>query len=85
VLSLFFIGGLKVIMPELPLAAVDRLIRKSGAGRVSEDAVAALTEILEEDAINLAKVAAKFAEHAKRKTVTAEDVKLAHKQKGNNS
>ncbi len=68
-------------MPELPLAAVDRLIRKSGAGRVSEDAVAALTEILEEDAINLAK----FAEHAKRKTVTAEDVKLAHKQKGNNS
>ena len=42
-------------MGELPLAAVDRIIRKAGGGRVSEGAAGALSEILEEKGIKIAR------------------------------
>ena len=63
----------------LPLAAVDRLIRKAGAGRVSEDASVALGEVLEERGIEVSQKANEFAKHANRKTVTAADIRLAIK------
>ena len=64
----------------LPLAAVDRLIRKGGAGRVSEDAVVALTEVLEEHGIKISQQATEFAKHANRKTVVGAHIRLALKQ-----
>lgn len=67
-------------MVELPVAAVDRVIRKSGAKRVSEGAAVALAEVLEERAIAIANEASKLAEHAGRRTVRDVDIRLAAKR-----
>ncbi|HLC46080.1 MAG TPA: histone family protein [archaeon] len=64
---------------DLPIAALDRLLRRGGAERVSEEAAKALGEVLEEQAKGIGAKASELAKHAKRKTVTAEDVRLAAK------
>ncbi len=66
-------------MAVMPLASVDKLIRKGGAERVSEDAARLLGEHLEALATEIAREAISLAEHAKRKTVKAEDIRLACK------
>jgi histone H3/H4 len=64
----------------LPLASVDKLIRKAGAHRVSEGAAKELGARLEETAVEVAREAITLANHAGRKTVKAEDIKLAQKR-----
>ena len=66
-------------MAEIPKAPIARIIKESGAERVSEDAKAALAEYLEEVARDVAKEANNVAKIAKRKTVKADDIKLAIK------
>jgi histone H3/H4 len=61
----------------IPFAPIERLIRTAGAHRVSESAGVTLTEILEEYGLEISREAIKLAEHAGRKTVKAEDIKLA--------
>jgi len=63
-----------------PLTPIERLIKKGGAERVSASATRTLREILEDVALSIANIARDLAEHAGRKTVTAEDIKLAYKQ-----
>ena len=67
------------IMSEIPKAPIARIIKESGAERVSEDAKAELAAYLEEVARDVAKEANNVAKIAKRKTVKADDIKLAIK------
>ena len=63
----------------LPRAAMETLLKKAGADRVSEDAKDALKDILEHEAERIAKEAITYALHAGRKTVKGSDVRLAKK------
>lgn len=66
-------------MAELSIAACERLLKKAGGSRVSKEAAEELAGVLEELAVEIGKHAADLASHAKRKTIKAEDVKLASK------
>ncbi len=68
-----------MVKKNIPLAAMERLLKQAGAGRVSEDAKDALRDVLEDIALEISESAVKLAQHAGRKTVKAEDVKLASK------
>ncbi|MDP2666082.1 MAG: NFYB/HAP3 family transcription factor subunit [Candidatus Diapherotrites archaeon] len=67
-------------MTELPLAAVDRIIRKATGIRVSEEAAKVLAEHMEDSGMHLSREAAVFAKHAGRKTITGADIRLAIKK-----
>ena len=66
-------------MTDLPLATLERIIKKAGAERVSEDAKRKMQEVLESYALEMASKANQFAKHAKRKTITSDDISLAAK------
>ena len=66
-------------MVDLPIAAVIRIAKKSGAERVGSDAAAALLAKTEAYIANLTKEANRLAQHAGRKTIKEEDVDLAAK------
>ena len=65
---------------DLSTAAIHRLIEKAGAGRVGGGAVESLKEVLENIAVQISKDAIDFASHAGRRTIRAEDIKLAAKR-----
>ena len=65
---------------ELGLSAMYRILKKSGAQRVSDESAVELRRVIEEIAEAIAKNAVAMSNHAGRKTVKAEDVKLASKQ-----
>lgn len=64
---------------EFGLSAMYRILKKSGAERVSDESADELRRILEEIGTVIAKSAVDMSVHAGRKTVKAEDVKLAAK------
>lgn len=59
---------------------MDKIMHEAGALRVSDDAKAALAEVLEQKALNISTIAKRLAEHAGRKTITKKDIQLAEKQ-----
>ena len=62
---------------ELAIAAMHRICKKAGAERVSESAAEEMGKILEEIGIKIGKEAIDFAMHAGRKTLKAEDIRIA--------
>ncbi len=68
------------MLVELPLAPVERLLRKAGAQRVSESAKVELAKAIEDYAIEVARKASELAKHSGRKTVKVEDIKMAIRQ-----
>lgn len=69
-----------IFMTELPIAPVKRILKNSGAARISDEAAVELANVLEEVGEDIAIRASKLAKHAGRKTVKAEDVVLAAKE-----
>ncbi|MEK6976951.1 MAG: histone [Candidatus Hydrothermarchaeota archaeon] len=67
-------------MGDLPLTAMDRIIRKASGLRVGLDARAELAKVLEKRGAEIAVEAGKYAKHAKRRTVKAEDIELVVKK-----
>ncbi|PIN81063.1 histone [Candidatus Woesearchaeota archaeon CG10_big_fil_rev_8_21_14_0_10_32_9] len=66
----------------IPLAAMERLLKDAGAYRVAEQAKVALKEALETYALKIGESAVKYSNHAGRKTIKSEDIKLATKVQG---
>ncbi len=64
---------------ELGLSAMYRILKKAGAERVSDESADELRRVIEGVATSIAKSAVDMTSHAGRKTVKAEDVKLASK------
>ena len=65
----------------LPIAPVEHLIRVgSGSSRVSAGAAKALADVLTEISLKISERATFLAKHAGRKTIKAEDIKLASKE-----
>jgi|TARA_B100001971_G_scaffold179314_1_gene174715 histone H3/H4 len=63
----------------LPLAAMEKILKQSGANRVSDKAKVALKNTVEDLADGIATKAVNLAKHAGRVTVKASDIKLAAK------
>lgn len=61
----------------IPLAAMEKLMRSAGAGRVADKAKAVLRDHLEDMADRISQSAMKYASHSGRKTVKGSDIKLA--------
>ena len=68
-------------MTDLPIAAVIRIAKNSGAERVGSDAAEMMVKQAEAYIAKLAKEANRLASHAGRKTIKAEDIKMAAESK----
>ena len=66
-------------MSELTKAPTARLMKSVGANRVSKDAVTLMNDAMESYGLSIAMKANDYARHAGRKTIKADDVKLALK------
>ena len=68
-------------MTEISLRSVERLLKKAGCKRISVEATKELQKVIEKNAVEVSKLAWKLTKHANRRTVMAEDVKLASETK----
>jgi histone H3/H4 len=64
----------------LPLAPFERILKKAGAKRVSQDALEEMAKVVEENIFKIATEASALARHAGRKTITDKDVRMARRK-----
>jgi histone H3/H4 len=64
----------------LPVLPFERILKKAGAKRVSQDALEEFSTVMEEKLYVIAKEAAVLAKHAGRKTIIGEDVRIAKRR-----
>jgi DNA-binding protein len=67
-------------MSEFPVLPFERIIKNAGAKRVAYDAAEELSKVMEDKVLRIAEEAAALAKHAGRKTVIAEDIRLARRK-----
>ncbi|MBW3015382.1 NFYB/HAP3 family transcription factor subunit [Candidatus Woesearchaeota archaeon] len=63
-------------MSTIPAAAMERILRRAGAKRVSEPAKKAFAEILEDYALKIGEKALNIAKNCGRKTILDTDIKM---------
>ena len=63
-------------MSIIPAAASERILKKAGARRVSDEAKKAFSEVLEQLGDEISKKAVGIAKNCDRKTVSAADIKM---------
>lgn len=61
----------------ISLSAMEKIMKGAGANRVSDEAKEALREVLEELGEKIGKEADELSRHAGRRTVKAEDIRMA--------
>jgi histone H3/H4 len=66
----------------LPKAPFERILKKAGAKRVSQEALEEFANVAEDRLMKIAQEAATLAKHAGRKTIIDEDVRFAKKKLG---
>ena len=66
-------------MSVIPKASAAKIIRNTGADRVSGDSIEMFSEALEDYGTEIATKAISLAKHAGRKTVQVKDIKMALK------
>lgn len=62
---------------DLSIAPIHRIIKRSGASRVSEDAADALRQVLQRVGVHIGREALGLAQHAGRRTIKREDIEKA--------
>jgi histone H3/H4 len=67
-------------MGDIPKLPFERILKKAGAKRVSQDALEEFSLLIEERMLKLAADALALAKHAGRKTITEEDVRAARRK-----
>ncbi len=65
-------------LPTLPIAPTERIIRKAGAERITDDASVELAKALEEYGLEISREAIIIARRAGRATVKEIDIRLAY-------
>jgi len=64
----------------LPALPFERIIKKAGAKRVSQEAAEELAKVMDEQLTKISTEAALLAKHAGRKTIIDEDIRIARRK-----
>lgn len=64
----------------LSLSAMGHIMKAAGSPRVADSAKSELAKVLQEKGEEISRRALKYAEHAGRRTIRAEDIELAVKE-----